>query len=156
MKQPIDIFFSYAHEDERWMHAVRQQLVLFDRQKRINKWYDRMLIPGENWKDKIDHHIHNAGIVLLFVSPDFFDSNYCYEVELKQALKQHKEGKTVVIPIIVRPCPWENAPFAKLQALPTDGQPISKWNDQDEATLNVANGIMKLVEKLEKNRATHL
>jgi hypothetical protein len=30
----IDIFFSYAHEDEGLMHAVRKQLVIFDRQKK--------------------------------------------------------------------------------------------------------------------------
>lgn len=152
MTRPIDIFFSFAHEDEQWMDAVRKQLVLFDRQKRINKWYDRMLTPGESWKDKIDHHIHHAAIVLLFVSPDFFASDYCYEIELKEALQQHKDGRTVVIPIIVRPCKWDTAPFAKLQALPSDGRPLSRWEDKDEACLDVANGIMKLVAELEQRQ----
>jgi hypothetical protein len=148
----IDIFFSYAHEDEGLMHAVRKQLVIFDRQKKIAKQYDRILIPGESWKEKIDHHISHAGIVLLFVSSDFFASDYCHEIELKQALQQHKEGRTVVIPVIVRPCAWDTASFAKLQVLPRDGRPISRWENQDDACLDVANGIMKVVEALEQDR----
>lgn len=132
------------------MHAVRKQLVIFDRQKRIAKHYDRMLVPGQSWKGEIDHHIFNAGMVLLFISPDFFESDYCYEIELTQALKQHKEGRTVVIPVIVRPCDWHTAPFAELQALPRDGKPISRWEDKDEACLDVANGIMKVVKALEQ------
>jgi hypothetical protein len=148
----IEIFFSFANEDEELMHAVRKQLVIFDRQKRIVKWYDRKLLPGKSWKGEIDHHINYAGIVLLFVSPDFFESDYCYEVELAQALKQHKEGRTVVIPVIVRPCAWHTASFASFQALPRDGKPISRWKNKDEACLDVANGIMKVVEMLEEKR----
>src|ERR1039457_327505 len=106
----VEIFFSYAQEDEGLMHSVRKQLRIFDRQKKIAKWYYRMLVPGKSWKAKIDHHINYAGIVLLFVSPDFFESDYCYEIELKQALQQRKEGRTVVIPVIVRPCAWHTAP----------------------------------------------
>ena len=148
----VEIFFSYAHEDEQLMHAVRKQLVIFDRQKKIVKWYDRKLVAGESWKEKIDHHINHAGIVLLFVSPDFFESDYCYEIELKQALQQHKAGRTEVIPVIVRPCAWDMAPFAKFQALPRGGRPISKWENRDEACLNVAKGVMEVVEAIEKKR----
>ena len=148
----IEIFFSYAHKDEDLMDAVRKQLVIFDRQKRIVKWYDRKLLPGKSWKGEIDHHINYADIVLLFVSPDFFESDYCYEVELTQALKQHQEGRTVVIPVIVRPCAWHTAPFATFQALPRDGKSISRWEDKDEACLDVANGIMKVVKTLEEKK----
>ena len=32
MQRPIEVFFSYAHEDELLMDEVRRQLVVFDRQ----------------------------------------------------------------------------------------------------------------------------
>jgi hypothetical protein len=46
---PIEIFFSYAHEDEDLMNDVRRQLVLFERLGRIEKWHDRQIRPGAEW-----------------------------------------------------------------------------------------------------------
>jgi hypothetical protein len=40
MSRPIEIFFSYAHEDVALVDAVRRQLVVFDRQGVIRKWHD--------------------------------------------------------------------------------------------------------------------
>jgi|GEM_PF-6843782 len=37
MAEPVDIFFSYAHEDETLVDDVRRQLILFDRQGLIRK-----------------------------------------------------------------------------------------------------------------------
>jgi hypothetical protein len=64
-------------------------------------------------------------IVLLFVSPHFIESKYCYNVEMAEALRRHKAGLATVIPIILRPYPWQDAPFAHLQPLPQDGRAIT-------------------------------
>jgi TIR domain len=143
-----EIFFSYAHEDTELMHEVRRHLVLFDRQKIIRKWHDRLITPGTDWKKTIDWRLEQADIILLFVSPHFFDSDYCYEREMKQALRQHDRRHSRVIPIIARPCAWSTAPFAHLQALPTDGKPITRWRHREDACLNVAEGIMKVVMEM--------
>ena len=37
MQRPIEIFFSYAHEDELLVDEVRRQLVVFDHQELIKK-----------------------------------------------------------------------------------------------------------------------
>ena len=115
---PIEIFFSYAHEDEALMDDVRRQLILYDRQGIIQKWYDRKILPGVEWTAQIDHHLSHAHIILLFVSPHFIESKYCYNVEMAEALDRHKTGQARVIPIILRPCPWKDAPFGHLQGLP--------------------------------------
>jgi hypothetical protein len=141
----VDIFFSYAHEDEELMHAVRRQLVLFDRQGILSKWFDRKIRAGQEWRGQIDHNLKHAGIILLFVSPHFFESDYCYDVEMVEALRRHDNGEAVVIPVILRPCAWHTAPFGRLQAAPRDGRPITKWSDQDEACLDVANHIVEVV-----------
>src|SRR5262249_52817032 len=39
--------------------------------------------------------------------------------------QRHEEGTARVVPIILRPSPWRSASFSKLQALPTDGEPIN-------------------------------
>ena len=37
--------------------------------------------------------------------------------------------------------------YSKLLALPTDGKPISKFEDQNEAWLDVYEGLKKIIEK---------
>lgn len=109
--KPIEIFFSYAHKDEALMDRVRLQLILFDRQNIIQKWHDKKILPGQEWKPKIDRRLRRAQIILLFISPHFIKSRYCYEVEMKEALRRHESGEAIVIPVILRPCMWQEAPF---------------------------------------------
>ena len=70
------------------------------------------------------------------------------DIELKRAMERHEAGTATVIPVILRPCLWQHGDFAKLQALPRDGEPVtsSKWPSQDAALTNVAEGIARLVE----------
>lgn len=146
----IEIFFSYAHEDEKLMDEVRRQLIVFEREKRIVKWHDRKIPPGSEWKNHIDNRLRNAKIILLFMSPHFIESKYCYEIEGQEALKRHDNGEAVVIPVVLRPCAWEASPFGKLQALPKDAEAISTWANVDSASLNVARSVMSIVDELNK------
>lgn len=148
MTQPIQIFFSYAHQDELLMNAVRQQLCLFERQLVTHKWYDRMIPTGTEWRGQIDDNLRSAGVIVLFISPAFINSDYCFDVEMTEALRRHDAGEARVIPIILRPCPWEEAPFSRLQVLPRDGEAITAWADRDAVCLDVARGIMAVVREL--------
>ena len=130
------------------MHEVRRQLVVFDRQDIIRKWHDRLIQAGTEWRGQIDDRLQHSDIILLFISPHFFESDYCYEAEMTEAMRRHDLGDARVLPIILRPCSWDSAPFARLQALPTDGRPISLWQNRDEACLNVADGIMRIVREI--------
>jgi len=138
--RPLEIFFSYAHEDEDLMDDVRRQLIVYEGNGRILKWHDRMIPPGTEWRDHIDSKLEAAQVVLLFMSPHSIESRYCYEIEGEAALQRHQAGKARVIPIVLRPCPWEATPFGALQALPADAKPISTWTDRDQACLDVARG----------------
>jgi hypothetical protein len=100
------------------MDQVRRQLVIFERHGKILKWHDRDIPPGREWEGQIDERLRGAHLILLFVSPHFIESRYCWEVEVRTALERHESGEARVIPIILRPCAWEDAPFARLQALP--------------------------------------
>ena len=54
-----------------------------------------------------------------------------------------------MIPVLLRKVDgWQDAPFGKLQSLPTDGKPVTSWNDRDEAFADVARGIRRAVSEL--------
>ncbi len=152
MDSPLNIFFSYAHEDEELMNDVRRQLIVYERNGQILKWHDRMIPPGTKWRDQIDGRLKTAEIVLLFMSPHFIESRYCYEVEGKVALERCEAGRACVVPIVLRPCAWEATPFGALQALPADAKPITLWANRDEACLDAARGVMVVVDELTKLR----
>ena len=67
---------------------------------------------------------------------------------MKRALERHEEGDARVVPIILRACVWQNGPLGELQALPTDGEPVTSWPNKDEAFANVVRGIRDLVHEL--------
>lgn len=144
-ERPIEIFFSYAHEDEALMNEVRLQLVVRERLGEIVKWHDRMIPAGDEWRTQIDDRIEGAQVILLFMSPHFLASRYCYEIEGQIALRRHRDGTARVIPVVLRACDWTITPFGELQALPRDGKPITQWPDRDQASLDIARGIMESI-----------
>ncbi len=144
-KVPLNLFISYAHEDEPLLRQLESHLIPLRRQKLVADWHDRRIIPGDDRAQKIDEHLETASIILLLVSSDFLASDYRYESEMQRALQRHQRSEARVIPIILRPCDWQDAPFARLQALPHDGKAVTKWDNQDEAFQDVARGLRRVI-----------
>src|SRR5690349_11031623 len=122
-KTVIEIFYSYSHADEKLRNELEKHLSLLQRKGIISNWHDRKIGAGNEWKDVIDEHLKTAQIILLLVSPDFLNSDYCNDVEVEQAMKRHNANEARVIPIILRPCDWHDMPFGKLQVLPQNNKP---------------------------------
>lgn len=144
----IKVFFSYSHRDEALRDELAKHLSILRRQGVIDAWHDRQITAGSEWAGEIDAYLNSAQIILLLISADFLASDYCYDIELKQAMERHEAGTACVIPIILKPVDWHGAPFGKLQALPKNAQAVTTWANQDEAFLNVAQGIRRAVEAM--------
>ncbi len=142
---PVEIFCSYAHEDETWLRKLETHLSPLKRQGSISLWHDRLIAPGTDWASPIDAHLETASVILLLVSADFFASDYCYGVEMQRALEREAAGEARVIPLLVRPVDWTGAPFAYLQALPTDAKAIASWPNKDTALADVAAGVRRVI-----------
>ena len=151
-EEPVRVFISYAHKDERFRLALEPHLKLLQRQRLIATWHDRLIKPGAEWKDVIDANLGHAKIILLLVSADFIASDYCWEIEMKRALERHEKGEARVIPVIIREAKWDTALFAKLQALPEKGKAVDLWQKKDQAWRSVADGIEKVAAELRKKK----
>ena len=123
----------------------------------IEMWHDRDISAGTEWEQEIIKHLNKAQIILLLVSPDFMNSDYCYSTEMTRAIEKHEHKEARVIPIILRPVIWQQSPFGKIQALPADGKPITSagWHSTDEALYDTAEGIRKVVEKMTPSVGEH-
>mgnify|MGYP003390254230 CR=1 FL=1 len=151
-QKTVKIFYSYSHKDEKLRDVLATHLSLLKRQGLISDWHDRQIKPGDEWMKAIDENLQNADIILLLVSIDFIASDYCYDKEMKLAIKRHEQGHALVIPIILKPVKWHDAPFGRLQALPKDGKPITTWRNRDLAWVNVVDGISKMVADFSANK----
>jgi hypothetical protein len=152
--EPVTVFFSYSHKDEELRDELATHLAMLKRQEIITAWHDREITAGTEWAGAIDDNLNVADIILLLISANFLASDYCFDIELKRAMERHEGRAARVIPIILKPVDWQGAPFGKLQALPKNALPITKWGDRDEAFLNVAQGIRRVAEEIAKLKAS--
>jgi len=148
---PVKIFFCYAHEDEPLLNKLKSHLSPLQRQGLIDVWHDRDISASSEWEQEIKEQLNTAQIILLLISPDFMNSDYCYGTELKQAIDRHERKEARVIPIILRPVYWQGV-LGKLQALPKDALPATDpdWHNLDRAFFDAVEGIRKVVEEINK------
>jgi hypothetical protein len=150
---PLSVFISYSHRDEDFKDELVVHLANLKRQQKISAWQDRDIEAGAEWEAAIKQQLETAEIILLLISPRFLASNYCYDVEMQRAIARHDAGTARVIPILLKPVDWQDTPFSKLQTLPISYQagakPITQWDDQDAAFVEVVKGIRGAVESLQ-------
>jgi hypothetical protein len=123
-------------------------LSLLKRENVIAEWSDRQILPEKDWVVEIDDHLNSSQVILLLVSVDFIASDYCFGKEMTRAIESHQSGEAKVIPIILRSCQWQTAPFGRLQALPRGAKPVTSWFNRDEAFTSVAQGIRLACKEL--------
>ncbi len=140
------VFISYSKEDD----ILRGKLVKFLKQLKrsgnVETWYDREMIAGTVWDDKIKSELHSADIVLCLVSSDFLATDYIMDEELPIMLEREEKGLTKVIPVILRPCAWQDTMLAKFQALLGKDKPLTLYDNQDVAFMEIYNGLKKVIE----------
>ena len=58
--EPVDLFYSYAHEDEPLRDELDGHLALLRRKGVIRPWHDRGIVPGQQWDEAIDAQLASA------------------------------------------------------------------------------------------------
>lgn len=100
--EPVDLFYSYAHEDEKLRDELDGHLALLRRKGVIRPWHDRGIVPGQKWDEAIDRELSTADLILLLVSMDFLNSDYIWGKELATAIARAERGDASVIPVLLR------------------------------------------------------
>jgi len=144
------LFFSYSHRDETMRDELEIHLSMLSRQGIIEMWHDRRIDAGKDFGTEIDENLEESDVILLLVSPYFLASDYCYDIEMKRALERHEKGEVRVIPVILHPCDWHDAPFGKLLAATKDGKAVSKYPNQHDAFLEIVNAIKSALKETGK------
>ena len=150
MKQSdkLKIFISYSHSDEKkYIDEFRKHIAPLKNNDLIDDWYDRKIIAGQDFQDKIENNLENADIICLFISANVLLSKACLK-EKRSALELKKKKGVAVLSIVLSPCGWkDDDDISSFLVLPTDGKSISEYASCDEAWHIVYNGLKKVIEK---------
>ncbi len=139
------VFISYAHKDEDFKEELEDHLSMLKRDELISIWHDRKIDAGNRWKNEIDKNLEASDIILFLISSRFLGSDYCMDVEVSRAMEKEREGSARLIPIIVRPVDWHTSELSDFQALPKDALAITSWNNADEAWVDVAQQLRRIL-----------
>jgi hypothetical protein len=143
----MKFFVSYCHADNSQKERLRAHLAPLRREGLITDWHDSEITAGSIISTEISTHLQSAQVFLALVSPDFLNSQSCYEAEMLQAIERHRQGKIEIVAIILEPCYWQSSPLGHFKVLPRDGRPVSEWPNPNNAFLDIAQELRRLAQK---------
>ena len=144
----IKIFISYCHKDETLISKFLNHLSPLKNNGLITEWIDRKINTGEDFQENIDIALENADIICLMISDNFLASNACIKEKNDTLILKNSKGIRV-IPIILSPCAWtEHIELSELLATPTDGKPITKFEDQNDGWLDVIKWVKPVCKSI--------
>lgn len=150
----LNVVIVYAREDIQFKKKLERHLSFLQRERHIRIWHDEKIEAGKEWEKKINSELLKADLIFFIVSSNFLASDYINNVEMPISLGLHKERNTLVIPVIMLPCLWEDLPFSDLQVVPRDGQPIIKTdnNKTEYAFSQAVSEIRKRIFEVKNER----
>lgn len=149
----LKLFISYSHEDESHIKEFKKHTAPLKDKKLISEWYDREIVAGRDFQKEIDNNLKNADIICLFISSDFLASESCKK-ERDKAIELEQEKGVSIVPIILSECGWkDDDKISNLLAIPTDGKPISDFENSDKAWKNVYEELKQVITNINKIRS---
>jgi NACHT domain/TIR domain len=130
--RPLEMICIAAPEDTLLLTQWETHLRPLQQANLISFWSEPHISAGVSREQAWKHHLEQADLIVLLLSSDFFASAGC-QVMMEQALKHAQASTTKVIPLLLRPVAWEESPLGTLAPWPSNGKPITQWDDLDAA-----------------------
>lgn len=146
--KPSKLFISYSSKNTDFMRRFVTHLEPLKRNGTIELWYDRMIEPGTKWDDSIKEEMRKADMIVFLLSPDFIATNYIFEFEIPQAIKQMEIDNSRLFFIELQPCSWDKTVLARFQQT-TDPIADNKGIIMIEQAMNDAKW-KEVIKELEK------
>lgn len=152
----IRIFCSYSDEDRSLLERLEKHLSSLVRGGGVVTWNKHKVTAGQERQKEIDDQLKRADLILLLISANFISSDDCYAGDLVHALQRYHVDRTQVIPILLKPCTWDELAFSSLQVLPRSLLPVTQWSNRDAAYTHIVGEIKMVVQDLRLLRSGYM
>jgi tetratricopeptide (TPR) repeat protein len=154
-----EIFISYnrpAKRDTNLFQGLMNHLAPLKNEYPDLKWGNSNKIEaGKDINRSLEDYLNTADIIVLLLSSDYLASPDCYEREMQPTLTRHHAGNVHMILVLLRPIDKKSALLAPYHLLPSNGVPLSRWSDRDEAFVEITTEIRLAVDELMKTATRH-
>ena len=151
--RPLELFISYAHENEPVKDRLLKHLATLQRQGLVSTWTDRAIPPGSRWRDEIESAIARADGAIFLVEEHFLASGFCMDVEVPAFLERQAAQGTLILFVLTQHCNWPAIDFIRAtQLLPRDARPMRAFRPQALAYTHV---VQEIGKALDRHRAAH-
>lgn len=147
------VFISYnPASDDALKDLIFSYLKTIEQIGLAKFWHEEMLQPGDDRDPKIAAELAAADLILMLVTADYLSDDPLLEKQFNPAMARISDGKTKVVPVILKPSPWKMIPG--LTQLPVilpnpgtePGKAITTWPNQDEALQNIVEHLKNLLK----------
>ncbi|WP_438010844.1 FHA domain-containing protein [Sorangium sp. So ce321] len=126
----------------------RQGVLVIDAESR--------LLGGDVVIGTLVQQLSDADVAVFLLSADLLADALFTEHLVPRALTRHRSRSLRLVPVLIRPVDYSMSPFADLRPLPSNGVPISRWSDQDDAWLDVVTGLRRIMDAPRQGSAPSL
>jgi hypothetical protein len=149
---PVRVFLSYCHRDQEWKDDLKRAFASLLSSGYVAVWDDRKVPAGSQWEDQIEAQLGKAGIVLLLISEDYMNSEYCRrERDIAIELQRRNPDRRRVIPIFMKRVALIGSdPVLAFQGLPRNMKWADDWHphEQNKPRSLIAEGVLEEVYAL--------
>jgi len=90
------VFISYSHKDKKYF----DELVEYFEALKLNGieiWHDKMIQPGNKWREEIREYMSKTKVAVLMMSHAFLTSDFVRNTELPELLRAAEEEQATIM-----------------------------------------------------------
>ena len=149
---PVRVFVSYSHKDAGFRSKLEVHLAALKREGAVQTFFDGDIHPGADLDAAIKRELRDADIFVALASPDYLNSDYCFDKEYQYALRRAGRKTMHVVVAVIRPCGWKHTRMGRYKALPEDGKEVTTWGNRDSAFEDIVTGVRRVVKLAEASQ----
>jgi hypothetical protein len=120
------ILICYDRSDRKWLSQLRCHLSPIERQGTFDIWDDTLISAGHRWEERLEEAITRSGVAIVLVSARLLAADFIATRYLPRLLEQARTAGTLVIPIIVSPCLFEESELHRFQPANDPQRPLAR------------------------------
>lgn len=146
-REKATIFVSYSHQDSGYLTQLQRHLKASQNVGlAIDAWDDTRIKGGRDWKKEIENALASATIGIILISIDFLASDFIMNNELPSLLQSAENNGLTILPLIIKPCDYQETPLSKFQALNDPKQTLSELSEPEQERCYLK--LMKRIREL--------